>query len=200
VKACYSPRILAEAETRQLIRSGSPAHVPALAEAREFWSWRDAAPVIPEVARRCTNLAVIVYANERDHVQADPVHTHILEQVEGYRKAGVRFVRLNPDWAYVERLTYALPSRLRGEAKFPDNLAGQVWTRANITGGLEPSTLPLGLYMQAAVCELADRTHAGQWSANLEAVLFPEAPHVLLPQLNRRPGPGPRPSNPGRGQ
>jgi hypothetical protein len=38
---------------------------------------------------------------------------------------------------------------------------------------LEPSALPLGLYMQAAVCELADRTHAGNWSPDLDAVLIP---------------------------
>jgi hypothetical protein len=29
--------------------------------------------------------------------------------------------------------------------------------------------------MQAAVCELADRTHARQWAANLDAVLYPAA-------------------------
>jgi len=42
--------------------------------------------------------------------------------------------------------------------------------------GLEPSTFPLGLYMQAAVYEVADRMPAGDWSANLSAVLHLEAP------------------------
>jgi hypothetical protein len=172
VKAWYSPRILAAAEERQLLPATRPAHVPSLAEAREFWRYRDAAPSIPEAVRKCPKLAVIVYANERDHVQADPVHTHILEQVEGFRKAGARFVRLNPDRAYVEWLLRDAPGDRR-EATFPDNPAGKVWTRANISEGMEPSALPLGLYMQAAVCELADRTHAGNWSANLDAVLFP---------------------------
>ncbi|MBM3359712.1 MAG: hypothetical protein FJY54_18620 [Betaproteobacteria bacterium] len=181
VKAWYSPRILAEAEKRALIRSDRPSHVPTLAEAREFWSWRDAAPSIPEAVRRCTNLAVIVYANERDHVQADPAHTHILEQAEGFRQAGARFVRLNPDRAYVEHLTASLPPRLRAGVKFPDNPAGKTWTRSNINEGLEPSGLPLGLYMQAAICELADRTQAGNGSANLAAVLFPDAPRAPAP-------------------
>jgi len=63
----------------------------------------------------------------------------------------------------------------RREAVFPDNPAGQVWTRANITEGLEPSALRQGLYMQAAVCERPDRTHAGNRSSNLDAVLFPFA-------------------------
>lgn len=166
VKAWYSPRILAEAERRKLIAGARPAHIPALAESREFWHWRDAAPSIPAAVRNCPKLAVIVYANERDHVQADPAHTHILEQVEGFRKAGARFIRLNPDRAYVESLA---PSA----ARFADNPAGKTWTRANIRDGLEPSALPIGVCMQAAVCELADRTHAGKWSPNLNTVLHP---------------------------
>jgi hypothetical protein len=166
LKAWYSPRILAEAERRHLITGTKPEHIPTLEQAREFWQWRDATPGIPAAVRNCDKLAVIVYANERDHVQADPAHTHILTQVEGFRQAGARFVRLNPDRAYVERIA---PSA----ARFADNPAGKTWTRANIRDGLEPSSLPIGIYMQAAVCELADRTHAGNWSPNLNAVLYP---------------------------
>lgn len=185
VKAWYSPRLLAEAERRSLVAGDRPAHLPTSAAAREFWSWRDAAPSIPEAVRCCPKLAVIVYANERDHVQADPAHTHILVQVEGFRQAGVRFVRLNPDRAYVERVAPAgaRPARARAAANNP---AGRPWTRANIAEGLEPAALPVGVYMQAAVCELADRTQAGNWSVNLEEVLFPEAPRAPLPLFPKR--------------
>lgn len=172
VKAWYSPRIIAEAEKRRLIPGERPGHVPTLAQAQEFWRYRDAAPSLPAAVRHCTNLAVIVYANERDHVQADPAHTHILEQVEGFRKAGARFVRLNPGRAYVERVAPSGPAFQRG-AQFPDNPPGQTWTRANIASGVEPAAVPLGIYMQAAVCELADRTQAGAWAGHLDAVLFP---------------------------
>jgi hypothetical protein len=167
VKAWCSPRIIAEAEKRNLITGERPGHVPTLAESKEFWRYRDAAPSIPDAVHNCTNLAVIVYANERDHVQADPAHTHILEQVEGFRKAGVHFVRLNPDRAYVESVIPAF----KPEAQFPDNPAGKMWNRANIAEGVEPSALPPGIYMQAAVCELADRTQTGVWSNDLNAVL-----------------------------
>jgi hypothetical protein len=195
-KAWSSPRVLAEAAKRSLIPGERPAHMPTLAEARGFWSWRDAAPSIPEAVRRCTNLAVIVYANERDHVQADPAHTHILEQVEGFRKAGGRFVRLNPDRAYVERIAPTSP-RLERRTTFADNPAGKIWTRTNIAEGLEPSVFAQGPYMQAAVCELADRTQAREWSVNLDAVLFPEAPRPAFPPPRRRPpGAGPRQFNP----
>lgn len=146
-----------------------------MAESQAFWRYRDAARSIPNVVRKCTNLAVIVYANERDHVQADPAHTHILEQVEGFRKADVRFVRLNPDRAYVERVAPSGPM-FRHTTPFPDNPAGTTWTRANIATGVEPAALPLGIYMQAAVCELADRTQAGDWTPNLKTILYPNTP------------------------
>ena len=171
VKAWYSPRLVAEAEKRKLVPGTWPAHLPTAAESRDFWAWRDAAPHIPNAVRKCSNIAVILYANERDHVQADPAHTHILTQVEGFRKAGARFVRLNPDRSYVELVAPAGP-RLRRDLAFADNPASKPWTRSNITAGVEPSALPLGVYMQAAVCELADRTQVANWSANLDSVLF----------------------------
>ncbi len=174
VKAWYSERLLAEAERRKLFKTKRPAHIPTPIAAREFWSWRDAAPSIPAAVWNCTNLAVIVYANERDHVQADPAHTHILEQVEGFRKAGGPFGRLNPDRAYVQQV---LPPGLNQSKtrEFADNPAGKTWTRLNIGDGLEPAALPIGIYMQAAVCELADRTHDSNWSPNLDRALHPEA-------------------------
>jgi len=184
VKAWYSPRLLAEAEKRKLIPAERPRHVPTPAETKEFWRYREAAPSIPAAVRKCPNLAVIVYANEQDHVQADPAHTHILAQIEGFRVAGAKFMRLNPDRAYVERVVPVGPMRERG-VRFPDNAAGKSWTRANIAEGLEPSELPLGLYMQAAVCELADRSWFGNWTANLDRVLHPGAPMLHI----RRPGP-----------
>lgn len=194
VRAWYSPRILAEAERRNLVAGQWPGHIPSLAESREFWRYRDAAPSIPEAVRNCTNLAVIVYANDRDHVQAAPDHGHILVQVEGFRQAGARFVRLNPDRSYVEQILKSGPgSRTAfgakpaqdpdGPARLPDNPAGKAFDRGNITAAVEPARFPLQLYMQAAVCELADRTQAGQWASNLDRVLYPEAPWQAMPRF-----------------
>jgi hypothetical protein len=211
IKAWYSPRILAEADRRKLIGGDCPRHIPTLEEAKEFWRYRDAAPSIPEAVRKFPDLAVIVYANQRDHVQAAPDHGHILEQVEGFRKAKARFVRLNPDRAYVEWVLAAgpgprglgpggfpLPGFPKAAARIPDNPAGQAFDRSIITAALEPAVLPLGLCMQAAVCELADRVQAGNWAANLDAVLFPDAPATNPGAAARedRPLPAqPRPSN-----
>ncbi len=201
-KAWYSHRILEEAERRHLLSDQRPSHIPSVEQSKEFWRYRDAAPSIPEAVRNCTNLAVIVYANERDHVQATPDHGHILVQVEGFRLAKARFVRLNPDRSYVEQIVASRPSLGPGFAAgpaqaeespslFPDNPAGTAFDRSNITSGLEPAQFPLHLYMQAAVCELADRTQARQWMPNLDGVIYPDAPWQGLPALPGR-GPGPR--------
>lgn len=175
LRAWYSPRILAEAEKRRLLPERRPTHLPSLEEAREFWSWRDAVPSIPAAVSNLPHLAVIVYANGRDHVQADPAHSHIIEQVEGFRKAGARFIRLNPDRAYVEAIVSTGPGRT-GQGSFADNPAGKEFNRRNILSGLEPADFPQRVYMQAAVCELADRTQARNWAPNLEAILYPDAP------------------------
>ena len=200
MKAWYSPRLLREAERRALWGKTRPAHLPAVAESEAFWGDREASAAIPEAVRKCPNAAVIVYAGERDHVQAAPDHPHILVQVEGFRKgqAKARFVRLNPDRAYVERILQAGPMLRAVAGRTPaDNDAGRAWDRGNIREGLEPAGPPIGLYMQAAVCELADRTQAKNWAANLEAVLYPQAPWEPVLPLPARParaeGPGPAP-------
>ena len=179
VKAWYSPRVIAEANRRGLGGRTRPAHVPTLAESKEFWRYRDAAPSITAAVARCTHLAVVVYANERDHVQAALDHPHILAQYGGFRDAGAKFVRLNPDRAYVEQILTSGPAPsgprrpARRDLELPDNPAHQVITRANLAGALEPPGLTISPCMQAAVCELADRTQTGRWTPDLESVISP---------------------------
>ena len=180
-KAWYSPRLIQEAETRRLYGTKRPDHVPSLAESTEYWGWRDAAGSIAAAVRKCPAIAVIVYANEQDHVQAAPDHPHILAQVEGFRQAGAKFVRLNPDRAYVERILASGGPAVRAPQRpIPDNDAGVAWDRDSIRGGLEPQDMPMPLFMQAAVCELADRVQARNWSKSLDAVLYPDAPWARM--------------------
>ena len=180
IKAWYSPRLLAEAKRRSLFGPRRPEHIPTLAESQEFWRYRDAADSIAEAIRKCTNVAVIIYAGQHDHVQAAPDHPHILTQVEGFRKAGARFVRLNPDRAYVERLLADGQPRQVGVNRFGkpfcDNDASSPYNRDNIRDHLEPEGPPITLFMQAAVCELADRVQSKNWSKNLPAVLYADTP------------------------
>ena len=199
LKAWYSPRLLREAERRSLFGKTRPTHIPTAAEAEQFWRDREASAGIREAVRKCPNVAVIVYAGERDHVQVAPDHPHILAQAEGFRQAKAPFVRLNPDRAYVERILQSRPMlRAAAGRALADNDAGRAWDRQSIREGLEPAGLPIPLYMQAAVSELADRTQAKHWAANLDAVLYPQAPWEPMMSSPVRPsraeGGGPRPS------
>ena len=193
-RAWYSPRLVREAESRRLYGEQRPSHVPSVEDSTEYWRWRDAAGAIGNAVRKCPNVAVIVYANERDHVQAAPDHPHILIQVESLRQSGAKFVRLNPDRAYVERIlaSGSLPPGTQ-ERSFPDNDAGRPWDRQNIRSGLEPAGVPVVVFMQAAVCELADRAIRQDWSQNLNAVLYLDAPWQVF---GRPPGSQGQPRSP----
>ncbi|MCX7049079.1 MAG: hypothetical protein NTX50_26790 [Candidatus Sumerlaeota bacterium] len=188
LKAYYSPRLLKEAERRNLYKGARPSHVPSLSEGEEFWRWRDGVTSLSEAVKNCPDVAVIVYAGERDHVQAAPDHPHILAQVEGFRKAGARFVRLNCDRAYMDRLLQSPQGLPRKPLRaFSDNEAGKAYDRSNIVEALEPAGPPIALYVCAAVCEAADRAQAKNFNANLDEVIYPGAPSSA---------PGPRPQMP----
>jgi hypothetical protein len=189
LRAWYSPRLLQEAKRRALIGKRRPDHIPTLDEAKRFWRDRDAAGSVAQAVNKCRNLAVIVYAGARDHVQVAPDHPHILAQVEGFHRAGARFVRLNPDRSYVEQIVAAGPRPFRQAAvSFADNDAGKAFDRRSIHDALEPEGLPVPRYIQAAVCEAADRVQAGNWRPDLASVLYPDAPRLPPPMPAGGPG------------
>jgi hypothetical protein len=59
---------------------------------------------------------------------------------------------------------------------FCDNDAGLPYNRDNIRDHLEPEGPPITLFMQAAVCELADRVQSKNWAKNLQSVLYTDTP------------------------
>jgi hypothetical protein len=183
-KAWYSVRLMREAEKRDLFGEPRPAHVPTLEEAVEFWRYRDATGLVADAVRKVPDVAVIVVAGETDHVQIAPDHPHIRAQVNAFQKAGAKFIRLNPDRAYVEWLFD------RKAPSVPDNNAGLQYTPKTIQAALCPDrAVPKQLLSPAAMCELADRVQAGNFQPNLDRVLFPDAPKVAGPPPCRSPQP-----------
>lgn len=177
----YSIRLLREAEKRDLYGGARPGHIPTAEEAVEFWHYRDATGLVTDAVRKIPDLAVIVVANAQDHMQIAPDHPHIRIQVNAFQKAGARFIRLNPDSAYVEWLI--------GEngPGLVDNDAGVLYTPKTILSALCPNEAAHRILHPAAICELADRVQAGNFEPNLDSVLYPDAPKMV-----RRPGPAPR--------
>ncbi|NOZ21729.1 MAG: hypothetical protein GXP25_11665 [Planctomycetes bacterium] len=179
-KAWYSIRLIAEAERRDLYGGHRPAHIPTLKEAKEFWRYRNAAPLIPDIVKKIPNLAVIVIANQKDHVQIAPDHFHILAQVNGFQKAGAKFIRVNCDRAYAE---WALG---RKDSRIVDNPANVAYTGQSIQKALQANDLDRSrMLSSAAVCEVADRVQAGNFQPDLETVLFPSAPKASAPAFDR---------------
>jgi len=175
-KSWYSVQLIREAHKRGLFSESRPVHMPTLAEAIEFWRYRDATGLIPEAVRKVPNVAVIVVAGATDHVQIAPDHPHIRAQVNAFQKAGAQFIRLNPDRAYVEWLFG------RRTPAVPDNNAGLRYNPKSIGAALCPDgAIPKQLLSSAAICELADRVQASNFELNLDRVLFPDAPKTSGP-------------------
>ncbi len=174
-KFWYSVRLLREAEERSLFSDSKPAHIPTVEEAVEFWRYRDATGLVPEAVRKIPNLAVIIVANEDDHMQVAPDHPHIRIQANAFQKAGARFVRVNPDRTYVEWLV--------GESRpgLVDNNAATLYTPKTICAALCPNEAAHRILQVAAICELADRVQADNFEPNLDHVLFPNAPKAAGP-------------------
>ncbi len=117
----------------------------------------------------------VVIANEDDHMQVAPDHPHIRIQANAFQEAEARFIRVNPDRAYVQWLT--------GESRpgVVDNDAGILYDHKTIRSALCPNEAAHRILHVAAMCELADRVQESNFQSNLDSVLFPDAPKVAVP-------------------
>ncbi|MCD5408241.1 PQQ-binding-like beta-propeller repeat protein, partial [Candidatus Bipolaricaulota bacterium] len=160
-KRVYSTHALEAAVERGLIDPW-PEDVATLAEARDYWSIRDMSRYYGDVVEKLPDLAVIVIGSVQDHVQVAPDHPHILLQYRGWQEVGGRWVRLNPDAAYVELI---LP---RPAVDVP---AGAPVDCQGISGMLESESIPDQITQAAAALELSDRHYFGDWSPDVGEVL-----------------------------
>ena len=170
----YSPMLTRAARDKKVFGSEWPAHIATLEQTQEAWAIRDGVSHIPAVVKNLPDLAVIVFAGAKDHVQSTADHRHILLQYGGFQQAGVRWARLNPDARYVEMV---LGKKVPREVQNP---AGAKFDRISIRGAVIPEPPDGGPTDQealtAAACELADRTNKGDWKPTLAALLVPDAP------------------------
>jgi hypothetical protein len=85
-------------------------------------------------------------------------------QYQGWQGAGMKWVRLNPDAAYVQAV-------MGGAAQAVDNDANIPVNYSNIVGMLEPEAVPDAITHAAAALELSDRVYTDNWQANLDGPL-----------------------------
>ncbi|MCC7492759.1 MAG: hypothetical protein IT204_10445 [Fimbriimonadaceae bacterium] len=166
----YPTGLLQAAAQRQLLPDW-PAHLLRAAEAAEFWARRNAAGNFARAVVNRPELLAMVLGQEPDHQQAAPDHPHLWAAWSGWRAAAARWVRLNPDRAYL--------AAVAGEhaATWPELPAGTGIERWDLPRSLPPTTACDATQLAcAAVAELADRVHQQRLDPDLAAVLQPVPP------------------------
>ncbi len=162
-KRVFSVPALEAAVARGLLAPW-PADAATLEEARSFWAIRDMSRHYAAALAGNPDLRGIVVGSVVDHVQGTPDYPHLVLQYRGWQEAGIGWVRLNPDAAYVGAL-------VPGIVGAPDNPAGTEVSYGGISSLLAPESVPDPILQLAAVLELSDRTHARSWSEDLPSVL-----------------------------
>jgi len=164
-----------KAAAKTVFRNGFPEDVAAVEQATAYWSERDMAARFEQLESRFDDLLVCIYAGRQDHVQAQSDCPHIRAQYTGLRRAGIRWVRINPDPVYAR---YVLG---HCEHELPANQPNQPVAAETMWQKTEPARKELGnAFVAAGVCELADRAKAGCEEPLGDSVLFPDAPKVRV--------------------
>ena len=105
----------------------------------------------------------MVLGGQPDHRITAADHPHLWAAYEGWRRAGLGWVRLNPDRAYLAAIAVTQAP--------PETPANAALTRASLPAGLPSAQVPAALLCCAGALELADRVHAHRLDPDLEAVL-----------------------------
>ena len=185
-------RYYSTALTQALLDNGAlplaawPADLATPQEAAQAWQIRQTTGLFEAMQddNIVQNMNVMLVFAQNDHTQVAKDKPHIHQLYQGFRFEARLWVRMNPDRAYVESLIQIAGATLPGtpgttptpgpNLDFPDNPANtqpadwsQIGSYAYPGQGQAGALVPL-----AAVAEMADRAHAGDWSENLGQVLY----------------------------
>lgn len=137
-------------------------------QAETYWAERDMAADFPELAPWLTSMLTIICAGRADHLQAQPDYPHIRAQYDGLRSAGMQWVKIGPDRAYVHALLGATP------VEFPEPAPNAPVTAQTMFGLTSPTRGRLTEALTgAAAAELADRVISGEREGNLSHTILP---------------------------
>ena len=190
--AMFGKRVYSVALTQALRDNGAltdaawPADLASPAEAAAWWSFRVTPTRYPLLAEKTPDLKVLLLFARKDHVQPHLDKPHIHQAYAGFFVAAGLWTRLNPDAAYMPQEVFP------GYEDHPANTQPTDWTRA-MDWGYPPTSIGSKLAPQAAVAEMADRTHENNWEPDLSASLYPLTPayKVFLPLLGLSASSGP---------
>ena len=148
-----------------------PEDVATPGMVNDIWPYRTAATNYPLLTETLPDdFKVMLVFSYDDHVQVAQDRPHIRQAYDGFAKtAGVDWVRLNPDLAYAQQqITDA------NEIAFSDNDVNtepEEWGSSRSWGHPYNGTTiePMSL---AGMAEMCDRVYFGNWSDNLDNVLW----------------------------
>jgi hypothetical protein len=176
IPVMFGKRYYSAALTQALLDNGAlsldtwPADLAKPQEADQAWSFRQSPGrfAVMQNNNVVQDLKVMLVFARNDHAQVAQDKPHVHQAYQGFRFEARLWVRLNPDWVYVQSL---IP---KAGLEFPDNPANtqptdwaQIEDYAYPNQGQARRLVPL-----AAVSEMADRAHAGRWDENLGQVLY----------------------------
>ena len=192
IPVMFGKRYYSTALTQALLDNGAlssaawPADLATPQETAQAWQIRQTTGLFESMQENAIvlNMKVMLVFAQDDHAQAPKDKPHIHQLYQGFRFGARLWVRMNPDRSYVESLiqktgpvsfgTPGITPTPGSNLDFPDNPANtqptdwaQIGTYAYPGQGQAGRLVPL-----AAVAEMADRAHSGDWSENLGQVLY----------------------------
>jgi len=168
----FGKRVYSAALTEALRDNGAlsvdnwPDDLASPEEAAEWWAFRVTPPRYPSLARKTPDLKVLLLFSREGHVQPLRDRPQIHQAYDGFHNIAGLWTRLNPDAAYLPA------AKFPGYQDHPANTEPKDWSMFD-DWAYPPVRIGSVLTPQAAVAEMADRTHEDNWKPDLTGPLFP---------------------------
>ena len=150
----------------QTTENGWPKSIAKLEEAEKFFELRDGSLYIKQLVIQYPDLLVTLVGTKIDHHQRQPDNPHIALHYNTWIGSKAPWVRLNPDPKYVGFVADMNPTNFVYNA--PNATIDAHIIRKHLE---QEGFIPDYIFVQAAICELADRVQTGNRDAQLATVL-----------------------------
>ncbi len=166
------PWLYYSTQLNQALREANivPQGLRSLAETESFWSTRDASATAQRAVERYPELPFLILGTDVDHTLGIEDHAHVSGLAHALQQVGARWVRVNPDRAFLDRMT--------GEPlDWQDNPANTPTFPGDPALAMLPDAAEIGVhsrdYVTAGLLELMERRWTGAWADDLEHPLLP---------------------------
>lgn len=151
--------IYSRAVTKNLANNGVfngiwPQHIANVSETDDFWDLRESIVLYENAVDAIPDIEAMILCSIEDHVQIETSKPHIRLAFEGWKNAGISWVKINPDKPFFVEVD----NRLKNRTDLPDtnpNICPTSWFDTETY--CYPEAVYDGVTELAAVYEMADR-------------------------------------------